>query len=204
MKNTLLLASTSASRQFLLKEAQIPFSLIGQSADESQCDWGLPLAKLVEGIALYKMEHALLPANGKEGEVIFVLTADTLSEDSDGIISGKPTSRQEAIAMLKAARNGMRTGTAFCLDRKVRVGDSWQTDKRIVQFVDAQYLFVVPDFWIDIYFERSIALNASGAISIEGFGSLFLQSVNGSYTAIVGLPLLEVRQGLEKLGFGFF
>ena len=32
----------------------------------------------------------------------------------------------------------------------------------------------------------------------------FLKELNGSYTAIVGLPLYEVREALEKLGFFSF
>ncbi len=204
MPDTLLLASTSSSRQQLLRDAAIPFTLIGQSADESQCDWGLPLPQLVEKIALYKMEHALVPAGAAQGQVAFVLTADTLSEDANGVISGKPANRQEALVMLKAARGGMRTGTAFCLDRKVWQVDKWQLDKRIIQFVESHYHFNVPDSWLEVYLDQSLGLKASGAIAIEGYGSLFLQSVNGSYTAIVGLPIFEVREGLQKMGFKFF
>jgi septum formation protein len=203
MHDTLLLASTSASRQLLLREAQIPFMCIAQEADESACDWNQPLQKLVESIAMHKMEKVVMP-HGKPGDTAFVLTADTLSEDAYGTISGKPASREQALAMLKIAREGMRTGTAFCLERKIWADDAWHTDKRIVQFVDAHYLFAVPDFWLDTYFDRSIAMNTAGAIAIEGYGSLFLQSVQGSYTAIVGLPIFEVRQGLERLGFKFF
>lgn len=198
--HTLYLGSKSASRQMLLKQAHIPFTLVGQDADESACDWALPLQKVVESIAVYKMEHVILPA-GKEGEICFVLTADTLSQDATGAIHGKPTDRDDAIIKIKAARAGMRTGTAFCLDKKVWRSGSWHLERRIEQFVDARYEFIVPDEWIENYLTISFGLNCSGAIAIEDYGGLFLKMVQGSYTTIVGLPLFELREQLEEIGF---
>lgn len=198
--NVLLLGSKSQSRQTLLHQAAIPFMLVEQDADETLCDWGLPLQKVVESIAIHKMEHAVLPI-GKEGERCFVLTADTLSVDKMGVIHGKPTDKDDAIAKIKAARGGMRTGTAFCLDRKIFTNGSWVVDKRILQFVEAQYDFDVPDSWIEQYLEKSFGLQCSGAIAIEEYGGLFLKMVNGSYTTIVGLPLFQVREALEEIGF---
>ena len=78
MNHILYLGSTSKSRQRLLKEASIPFQLVGQSVDETLCDWNRPLSQLVETIAIYKMEHIILPDGKKEGDYCFVLTADTL------------------------------------------------------------------------------------------------------------------------------
>lgn len=90
MAHTLLLASSSSSRKKLLDQSLIPFTVISQSADESQCDWMLSLPELVQTIAAYKMEHAILPVGAVEGEYCFVLTADTLSQDaSNGLTSGQ-------------------------------------------------------------------------------------------------------------------
>lgn len=198
--HVLLLGSKSQSRQTLLRQAAIPFMLVDQDADETACDWNLPLPKVVESIALHKMEHVIVP-DGKEGDVCFVLTADTLSQDAQGAIHGKPTDRDDAVAKIKAARGGMRTGTAFCLDRKICKSGKWVVDERIQQYVQASYEFAVPDAWIDTYLEQSYGLICSGAIAIEEYGGLFLKSVEGSYTTIVGLPLYELRQALQEIGF---
>lgn len=184
----------------LLKQALIPFQLVEQNVDETKCDWNLPLDKLVESIALYKMEHAIIPTLANQ-DCCFVLTADTLSQDSTGAIHGKPTDRNDALLKIKAARNGMRTGTAFCLERKIRSGNSWVTQERMLQYVQAEYQFIIPDQWLENYLEYSYGLSCSGAIAIEDYGGLFLKSVNGSYTTIVGLPLFELREVLEKIGF---
>jgi len=199
--HTLLLGSKSPSRQMLLHEAQIPFTLVRQDADERQCGWALPLPQLVATIARHKMEHVVLPAGQHAGDVCFVLTADTLSQDRDGTIYGKPDDRADAVNKIKSARAGSRLSTAFCADRRVWDGRIWSVDARIEQVVNAEYTFALPDEWIDLYFEKSLGLNTAGAIAAEGFGAQFLRIVHGSYTTIIGLPMYEVREALQKLGF---
>lgn len=196
----LYLASKSASRQKLLREAHISFVVIGQEADEAHCDWGLPLEQVVGSIARYKMEHALVP-EGTEGDVCFVLTADTLSQDLDGTINGKPVDYADAVAMIKRARAGSRLATAFCLDRKIYRNEAWILDKRIEHCVTAQYVFDIPDRWIELYINATIALSASNAIVIDDFGAQFLKTIDGSYSTIIGLPMVQVREALEELGF---
>ena len=200
MKNILLLGSKSQSRQMLLREVQIPFKIVGQNADETQCDWGLPLPQLVQKIALYKMNHVVLPG-GDDGAICFVLTADTLSQDKSGKVQGKPIDKNDAIIKIKMAREGTYLCTAFCLDKKIWRNGTWHVQERIEELVSVEYNFIVPDDWIDIYLEKSSGLQASNAIAVEEFGGQFLQEVRGSYSAIVGLPLFQVREALEHIGF---
>lgn len=201
MQNILLLASSSSSRRMLLEQAKIPFKLVEQCADEYACDWALPLQQLVEHIAVHKMAQVVLPTGKRDGDQCFVLTADTLSQDSQGAISGKPTDLADAIEKIKIARDGMVTGTAFCLDRRRWRDGAWQLDERIVKYVQATYIFAIPDAWIERYCEQTAVTMCSGAIAIEGYGGLFLKEIHGSYTTIVGLPLYEVREALEEIGF---
>ncbi len=70
MKSTLYLASGSQSRKKLLEVANIPFTLISQNADESQCSLQQPLEMLVQEIAELKMDHVILPA-GNEGDIAY-------------------------------------------------------------------------------------------------------------------------------------
>lgn len=200
MSNILFLGSKSQSRQQLLREANIPFEVIRQEAEEKSCDWGLPLVQLVEQIALAKMDHVQLQ-EGKEGQQCFVLTADTLGQTAQGAIEGKPVDREDAIRKIKAARAGSRLATAFCLDRKVWQGSKWEIDKRIVRVVTAEYLFDVPDHWIERYLTHSRGFICSNAIAVEEYGAQFLKRASGSYSAIVGLPMFELREALDELGF---
>lgn len=203
MKSTsiLYLGSSSLSRQLLLRQASIPFTVLKQSADETQCDWNLPLPDVVTTIARYKMEHCLMPG-GTDGERCFVLTADTLSVDSRGHIQGKPTDKADAIAKLRAIRDGyVMTGTAFCLERKIYRGGSWITEDSVLEFVKAEYIFNVPEAWIETYLQSFEGQLGTASINIEESGNLFLKEIKGSYSTVVGLPLYELRQALEKIGF---
>ena len=196
----LYLASSSVSRQQLLKEANIPYSLLSQSADETVCDWSLPLKQVVLSISLHKMNHVILPSV-QEGEEIYVLTADTLSQDADGQIEGKPIDREDAIRKIKKARNGTRLCTAFCLDKKRFKNGAWQVIKRIHRVVESEYIFMIPDAWIERYLDHSLGLTCSNAIAVELYGAQFLKEVKGSYSAIVGLPMFELREALTDLVF---
>ncbi len=202
MEHILLLGSKSPSRQMLLRDSKIPFIVIEQDADETFCDWNLQIPQLVERIALYKMEHAIVPAGKQEGQVSFVLTADTLSSDPQGNTNGKPIDREDAIKKIKAARGGTsQLSTAFCLAKKVWKENRWHTEKQITRVVSASYIFDVPDHWIERYMEHSVGYRASGAVAIEDYGAQFLKTADGSHSAIIGLPLFELREALDKLGF---
>ena len=185
----------------LLRENRIPFSIVSQDADETQCDYTLPLDQLVAAIASHKMDHVILPAGKEEGDVCFVLTSDTLSQDKNGTVHGKPIDRADAIAKIKSARDGSRLCTAFCLDKRVWRAGAWAIEKRIAKCVASEYLFFVPDAWIETYLDNSIGMQASNAIAIEGYGAQFLKYVHGSYSTIVGLPMNELREALEEIGF---
>lgn len=200
MSHTLLLGSKSQSRQKLLTQAGISFIMVGQDADETVCDWNVPMATIVERIAWYKMQHVQLPG-GTDGQTCFVLTADTLSCDIHGNIFGKPTDRQQAIQMIQAARNGGWTGTAFCLDHKVWSNNNWHCKQRITQYVASFCIFDVPDSWLEIYLEQPFIYSSAGAIFIEDFGAQFVKEIKGSYSAIQGLPMYQVRQALTDIGF---
>ena len=200
-KNILYFGSKSQSRRMLLEESQIPFVTVDQNADESQCDWGRPLPQLVLSIAIYKMQHVILPEGTHEGQVCYVLTADTMAHDAKGVIHGKPVDRADAIAKIKAAAEGSLLCTAFCLDKKVWESGAWVIEDRVADIVFAEFSFTVPDNWLDIYLEKTPYLDVSGGIAVEKFGNQFLKTVQGSYSTIIGLPLFEVREALEKLGF---
>lgn len=196
----LYLASQSASRRDLLDQMKINYKVLEQNANEHACDWSLAVADVVENIAVYKMGHVILPAIDDK-KIIYVLTADTLSQDSQGTVNGKSSSYEDAVKQLKKSRGLNSVYTAFCLDKKTVVKNNWVTEKRITKVIKADYIFDVPDEYIDIYLEQSIALKTAGSIAIENFGLQFLKEIQGSYTAIIGLPLFELREALEEIGF---
>ena len=202
MSHVLYIASNSASRKNLLQQAQIPFQVIDQDADESLISTQQPLSDIVVQIAQLKMQHAQIPAGTTEGQICFVLTADTLGlATMNHRVLCKPVDRDDAISMLQDSRQGTLTATGFCLRTLQWQGGSWKVLQEIVDCDQAESIFDVPHEFIDFYLNVVPFLTVSGAISIEGVGGQFLESVNGSYETIVGLPMFKIRQALFKIGF---
>ena len=201
MKHSLFLASNSASRKSLLEQADIPFQIISQNADESLCDTNRELSLVVLELAQLKMNHAILPQGQFDGQIIFVLTADTLTKDVHGTLHGKPSDRNDAIRILKLCRAGTIIGTAFCLQKLRWQEDSWHVVESVLEYDQAMCVMNVPDEFLNFYLDRIPFLTISGAIDIAGVGDQFLEEVNGSYSAVLGLPMCKVRQSLFKLGF---
>lgn len=200
MEKTLYLASNSSSRKILLDLANIKFETIPQDADESVIDRNQPIDALVKNIAQFKMEHAQIPAGSKEGQTCFVLTADTMNLTARGNVLGKPKSRKEAIAMLKESREGNITASGFCIRKLVWAEASWNVVDEIIDHGQALCVMDVPDHFIDLYLDTTPYDSLSGAIGVE-LAPQYCKKIEGSYTAIVGLPMYEVREALFKLGF---
>jgi septum formation protein len=197
--NLLYLASGSKGRKQLLIDAQIPFELVSHSADETIVDTNQPIEVVVKKLALLKMKHVILPA-GHDGQIAFVVTADTLTLNSDKKILGKPTSREHAILMLKN-KKPVLVATAFCLEKKEFKNGAWQTLTSIVDYDQAYGTVDVSHDCIDLYLSKVAYMMVSGAISADGFGAQFVKEVRGCYTSIIGMPMYKFRKALQSLGY---
>ena len=201
-KDILYLGSQSNSRQKLLRIAGILYKVLEHKSDECGIDLELDFNDYVLEIAKHKMRHLTFPLELEKSEYIFVLTADTLCQDKNGNVMGKPTDKCDAIEKLKQQRDGgSRAVSAFCLDKKVCKNGEWKVLDRVEECVTSNYTFIVPDKWIDAHCENTWAHRAAGAVVFEEFGSMFLKTMNGSFSAIRGLPIFELREALEKVGF---
>ena len=207
MQKKLYLASKSVSRNRLLREAGFEFEIISQDADERSCDWGMSMPKLTEHIAQLKMEAALVPAGNARGERCWIITADSLCVDKHGEIFGQPIDHSDAVRMVKAIRDGVVAGSSFFIDSRIWDGSAWQVEKRYAGYAQGDCFLEIPDEGIEWYFKqlKNISgldyMKLAGGFSITGFGAQFLKHVAGSYLAILGLPMYEVRLGLKEIGF---
>jgi septum formation protein len=203
MSNSILyLASSSLIRQQILRQAEISFTVIRQSANEEAylCS---NIDDCVLAIAQAKLTHAHIPDGVSIGQIAYVLSADSLVQSSSGIIFGKPKKYEHAVSMLKELRKDLcRIVTGFCCAQMMWNGTQWQQEQLICQAVDAHIKLDISDQWIGIYLNKKPeALNSAGAFLVEEYGAQFIASIQGSYTTILGLPIYEVRKTLEKMGF---
>ena len=103
--------------------------------------------------------------------------------------------------MLIKWRSGCTVLTAFCLDKKIYSGGQWHTKERIERTVTTRIKFDIPEEWLNDYLDNTPSLSVAGGMAIEEYGALFTQSIEGSYSNILGLTLFELREALSKLGF---
>src|SRR5678815_2786825 len=120
-----------------------------------------------------------------------VLAADT-TVALDGRILGKPVDRKQAAEML-AALSGRRHDvfTAVALMRDERVDSA-------VSRSEVQFKQLSPED-IAQYIATGECDDKAGAYAIQGRAARFIMELRGSYSGVMGLPLFETGQLLDKL-----
>lgn len=182
----LILASKSPRRKYLLEQAGLSFAVVPSRIDESTIELDLP-ETLVKTLA-EKKAHDVARSYPQS----WVVGADTIVL-INGEILGKPQSKGEARQMIKQLSGQCHhvfTGYAICCRaRKICISD---TVKTRVQFKD------LSDTEVEWYIQTDEPFDKAGAYAIQGLGTFLVQSIAGSYTNVVGLPVCEVIGHLIK------
>ena len=179
----LILASASPRRQSLLRSAGILFTVRPADVDESMLPGEAPTA-YVRRIATIKAQ-----AGAADDTVI---AADTIVE-LHGTVLGKPADAAEAAAFLeRLSGRSHRVYTCVVL----RSGGSITTMivSSLVQFR------ALSGNDIAAYVATGEPFDKAGAYGIQGAGMGLVQSVQGSYTNVIGLPLAETLALLQQAG----
>lgn len=184
---TLYLASGSPRRRELLSQIGVPFVTLSAAIDESPLP-NEPAHGYVERLALEKARAGL--ATLAQAADAVVLGADT-AVVLDGQILGKPQDRPEALAML-AALSGRehQVLTAVALVSSTR--SSAQVVASQVRFRPLQ------PGEAEAYWATGEPQDKAGSYGIQGLAAIFVSQLQGSYSAVVGLPLCETAQMLNE------
>ncbi|MDH0896988.1 MULTISPECIES: Maf family protein [unclassified Pseudomonas] len=186
---TLHLASGSPRRRELLAQIGVPFVTLIASIDETALP-DEPAQRYVERLAREKAQAGLATLERPEGAV--VLGADT-AVVLDGRILGKPNDRADALSTL-AALSGREheVMTAVALAATDRVGS------RVV--VSRVRFRPLRPGEAEAYWATGEPRDKAGGYGIQGLAAVFVSQLEGSYSAVVGLPLCETAQLLEVFG----
>ncbi len=185
---SLVLGSASPRRAELLRRLGVEFSVQASdipevpAAGESAADFARRAAR----------EKALAVARATANT--WVLAADTVVV-VDGEIMGKPADAADARRMLSRLSGRVHhvvTGIAL-------VGPDGLLREELAVDSAVQFRLLAGDE-IDAYVASGDPLDKAGAYAIQGGASRFVHRVTGSYTNVVGLPLDEVRDLLQRHG----
>lgn len=183
---TLYLASASPRRRELLAQIGVSFTTHVVPIDETAQPGEAPAA-YVERLAWAKAQAALDTLNDRGAVVLGSDTAVVL----DGRILGKPVDREDALATL-AALSGRehQVLTAVALVSEARVE---------VRVVTSTVRFKPLDrTQIEAYWATGEPLDKAGSYGIQGLAAVFVSQMQGSYSAVVGLPLCETAELLAQ------
>jgi len=185
----LVLASASPRRRDLLEGIGVRFRVEPSSIPEEQMDGELPEDQ-VRRLAIAKALEI-----SRQFTDHWVLGADTIVV-IQGDILGKPADESEARTML--ARLAGRTHHVFTGYALVRSGSPGKDRVRYVK--SAVRIRHLSPIEIAGYVATGEPLDKAGAYAIQGIGSGIVESVSGSYTNVVGLPICEVARDMQELG----
>lgn len=183
----LILASGSPRRAELLAQLKIRFKRVIPEVDESaRNDEGV--ADLVSRLALAKATAG----SEQAGDGLPVLGADTLVA-VDGVVLGKPVDRADALAML--ARLSGRAHEVLSAVAVVCGGSIQAEVSRSTVVFRSISIAEAARYW-----DTGEPRDKAGAYAIQGIGSVFVERLEGSYSGVVGLPLLETERLLAAAG----
>lgn len=188
----LVLASASPRRRELLSQlgfSRSDFSFITLSADidESHIAGESPQV-FVERLAVEKAQAGLALAQLEDAAVIGSDTIVVLGDD----ILGKPTDEAHALAMLSQL-----SGETHWVMTAVAITDG---EKVLTRVVETQVKFCpLSEQDILAYIATGEPMDKAGAYGIQALGGSFVEWIKGSYSAVVGLPMVETRALLKEM-----
>ena len=193
------LASRSPRRRELLTQIGVPFDTLAfrglqreEGIDETPFDDEAP-AVYVERMARTKAEYGWQTVSLRRLIPQPVLAADTVIEFDSEII-GKPADPVDAQAILKRLSGQThRVLTAVAVVFKGDIESTLLTSE--VRFCE------LDDAAIRRYVASGEPMDKAGAYAIQGYASLFVEHLSGSYSGVMGLPLYETGQLLRRFGF---
>lgn len=193
-KRRIILASTSPRRRELLASLRIPFDVVPSEASEDTPDGWSP-DRIVESLALRKAEavYHKFAGSGQDGVVVGSDTVVVL----DSEVLGKPVDDEDAARMLgrlQGRTHQVYTGVA-CLDLSsgtslIRHSATWVKMKPLS--LEA----------INAYVRSGEPADKAGAYGIQGLGATIVESIEGDYFTVVGLPLSMLSDMLSEMGIG--
>ena len=205
------LASQSPRRQELLKQIGVRFELLLPSHYENAEALELPMANekaidYVQRVTLLKSMAALhrwqlLHQSNPKFVWAPIICADTtvsLPGSPATEILGKPTDATHSTEMLNMLNGKIHhVYSAVAITRDEKTPPHCVVQKSQVQFKE------LSPHQIHAYVDTGEALGKAGAYGIQGMAASFIQTIQGSYSGIMGLPLYETSELLKEANVHF-
>jgi len=188
----IILASKSWARARLLQNAGVVFDVVDSNLDERNVPNVHALESRAQALHLAR-EKARIVSRLHPGQV--VVGADQTLELA-GCTLHKPPAVDQAMAQLRAlsgAMHSLHSAVACMQDEGIRfefVVTARITMRKLTERMINAYAAAMGD-----------RLTATvGGYEIEGLGANLLESVDGDFFTVVGLPMFQLLSGLRQIG----
>ena len=132
-----------------------------------------------------------------------ILTADTIVAMDDKIF-GKPKNKDHAISMLLEC-SGRKHSVMTCVCLGETDPESDTEVKMMFDIVRTEIQFAnLNANQCAKYWETNEPKDKAGAYGIQGYGALFVESLEGSYSNVVGLPIVETCKIFKEKNIGYW
>jgi septum formation protein len=181
---SLVLASASPRRRVLLEQLGIPLRV-----DPSHLDENVRSGEAAEQYVLRLAREKATAVQVRHPDAT-VLAADT-SVVLDGTVLGKPATADEALEMLRRL-----SGRKHQVMTAVAVAGAGE------RLVTATVTFAPADeAALRWYVSTGEPMDKAGAYAVQGIGGFLVERIEGSHSAVVGLPLVETLALLSEAGY---
>ena len=182
-----ILASASPRRRELFQSIGLKFKIIPAHVNENYLAGESPR----QHVKRLSIDKAMVIA--RKYPEAWVLGADTIVV-IDGLILGKPKNKTQAREMLQnLSGREHKVFTGFTIAHVAAKIYKTKVIQSAVQFK------TISPKEMDWYVSCDEPYDKAGGYAVQGKGACFIQSIYGSYTNVIGLPLCEVLEELKKL-----
>ncbi|MFA0115160.1 nucleoside triphosphate pyrophosphatase [Vibrio sp. 10N.261.46.E11] len=217
-KKNLVLASGSPRRKELLSQLGYEFSVL--VTDVEECKHAqetaeeyvkrLSLDKALAALSLlkdnpYEKQHVVPSSDNVDlGSDIAALSSDAISLESETVVLGSDTvvvSQGQVLEKPIDLADSKRMLTQLANERH-----QVMTAVSVVSEEKQKTEIIITDVWfkplsekeIEQYWQTGEPCDKAGSYGIQGLGGRFVTRIEGSYYAVVGLPLFETDQLLQE------
>jgi septum formation protein len=187
---TVCLASVSPRRRELLEQIGVPHIVVGADIDETTLAGEAPRDYVL------RMARQKALTVRERGERLPVLAADT-TVVLDDVIYGKPRDREDGLAML-----GRLSGRTHAVLTAVAVAGSRGVELRLS--VSTVRFRTLSSQECVAYWETGEPHDKAGGYAVQGAAAVFIESLSGSYSGVMGLPLFETAELLRAAGVPYW
>ena len=184
-----ILASASERRKELLSRIVKDFEVRVSDFDEDSVQVDNDIESYVKILSEGKAKSVSL--NCSKDSII--IGADTIVV-IDNKVLGKPKDKNDAFRMLKSLSNNVhRVYSGVTV-----INNSTKVIKSECLYTEV-YFSELSDEEIWKYIDTGECLDKAGAYGIQGFGGVFVKSINGCYYNVVGLPLNLLNKMIKEI-----